>query len=62
MSGGMPIPEEIAREVREMVERAAGPEIIRAVREAHRETEEMVSHMTSEEFARWIMGDGWVEK
>jgi hypothetical protein len=50
------MPEEIAREIREIVERAAGPEIVRAVREAHREVEEMWSHMTSEEIANWILG------
>jgi len=61
MTCGEPMPEEVAREIREIVERAAGPEIVRAVREAHREVEEIWSHMSSEEIARWILGEGWVE-
>ncbi len=56
MTTGVPMPMEVQEEVRQMVERAAGAEVVRAIRESQRETREMWAHMTSDEIADWIMG------
>lgn len=56
MTAGMPMDEVIAREIREMIEHAAGAEIVSAIREADRRTHEIIERMSNEEFANWIMG------
>lgn len=45
------------RELQQLVDEAAGAELVAAIRESDRRVREMWSHMTDEEIADWIMGD-----
>jgi hypothetical protein len=55
MTAGMPMSESIIREIREMVEHAAGAEVVRAIREEDRRVREMWAHMTDAEITEWIL-------
>jgi RNA polymerase-interacting CarD/CdnL/TRCF family regulator len=55
MSAGVPMDEAVAREVREVVEHAAGAEVVRGIRESDRRVREMWARMSDEEIVEWIL-------
>ena len=57
MSCGVPMDNEIIRDVREAIVRAAGPEIIQAIREAQENFRRMSENWTDEEWCDWALGE-----